>query len=1017
MGESDETSLKSQSFAPRAVVGGATLRFGRVVPGAGSAEDVILCSADDGKEFVVLASEWPRRSANITTRSSPSSQKIALFRSLFRGRPDAYASGYLRKDGHMGYGPACSNLWKTGLCDRRHVKCSECPNRSLHAPDDRTLIKHFVGADPRRRDVLGLYPMTQDSTCWLLVADFDGDGWQEAASAYRDACHHRGLFCAVERSRSGNGAHVWMFFQQEVPAVEARTLGTLLLDDARRHCSKIGFDSYDRLFPTQDTITSDGLGNLIALPLQGAAVREGNSVFVDDDFRPFDDQWAFLSSVERVPASTVHELAENYVAPETLGIGRNKSHWSSKKGMAVQHDAVTADFMGPQDGAVATYSEVTKAAAMPGRAPLQVDVTLDGMVQLRKNQLSQPMVADLSSLAAMANPEFLLKQRMHQKIYPKTTPRYLWFGEENDNELRLPRGCQSVAMSYLRECGCQVDVHDRRTLGRTIHASFVGTLRAGQSEAIGALAQYDDGMLVAPTGFGKTVIAADLIANKGVSTLVLVPSSSLLDQWRKSLGHFLRIDDEPPVLLTPTGRKKKNQPGKIGVIGGGKKLPSGIVDIALVSSLMQSGKVAGDRQVSNLVSRYGMVLVDEAQHVPASGLVEVLKHCKAKYVYGLTATPHRKDKLDRAIQMFLGPVRLTVKLDAKERAQLATRVLVSRFTGIRPPADVDPADWNGLLDVVCGSDQRNAQIADDAYASVAQGRYPLVLTRRVDHARTLAGLIQKRLNECYRPKKRIPAKGIPTGKSPVVITLVGSDDQKTRRERLSQIRNLPADQPACIVATDSYVGEGFDEPRLDTLLLAAPVAWEGLLTQLVGRIQREMPGKADVYVYDYVDELVPLFARQWHGRLKAYAKLGYVVRDVGSDAEPSHIVTAGPAATAVLQNDIQRAREKIVLFSAWVVPKAVAVMEPALCEALARGVEVLVVVPAKEGADGVQACLDRLEQMGCKVSRTPGKIVNAAVFDDELVWFGGIPPLAFAHSGDCSIRIVNRELAGELARE
>ncbi|MDD5799323.1 MAG: DEAD/DEAH box helicase family protein [Coriobacteriales bacterium] len=786
-----------------------------------------------------------------------------------------------------------------------------------------------------------------------------------------------------------------MFFQQEVPAAEARTLGTLLLDDARRHCSKIGFDSYDRLFPTQDSITSDGLGNLIALPLQGAAVREGNSVFVDDDFRPFDDQWAFLSSVERVPASTVHELAEGYIAP---AMGSGKLRWNSKKNV------------------VAADGAVTEAATVSNAASSQIDITLDGMVQLRKDQLSQPMVTDLSSLAAMANPEFFLKQRMHQRIYPKTTPRYLWFGEETDVVLRLPRGCQNAAMSYLRECGCKVDVHDKRTLGRTIHANFVGTLRAGQGEAAGALAQYDDGMLVAPTGFGKTVVAANLIANKGVSTLVLVPSSSLLDQWRESLEHFLQIHDDPPVLLTPTGRKKKNQPGQVGVIGGGKKLPSGIVDIALVSSLMQNGKVTGDRQVSDLVSRYGMVLVDEAQHVPASGLVEVLKRSNAKYVYGLTATPRRKDRLDRALQMFLGPVRMTVKPDAKERVQRAARVLVPRFTGIRPPADMDPADWNGLLDVICSSEQRNAQIADDAYAAVVQGRYPLVLTRRVDHARTLAELIQKRLNECPRPKKGALTKRIPMTESPTVITLVGSDGQKTRRERLDQIRNLPTNQPACIVATDSYVGEGFDEPRLDTLLLAAPVAWEGLLTQLVGRIQRQMPGKADVCVYDYIDELVPLFARQWHGRLKAYAKLGYVVRDAGSGAEPSHIVTAGPAATALLQSDIQRARAKIALFSAWVAPKAVDVVEPALREAVARGVEVSVVVPAKPGADGVQVCLDRLEQMGCRVTRTSGKVPSAAVFDAELVWFGGIPPLAFARSDDCSVRIVNRELAGELTR-
>ncbi|MFC2648084.1 MAG: hypothetical protein ACFNZW_09130 [Coriobacteriaceae bacterium] len=395
---------------------------------------------------------------------------MALFKSLFCGRPDAFATGYLRRDGRMGYSPACSNLWKPGLCDRRHVKCSECPNRNLHAIGDRTLIRHFVGSDLRRKDVLGLYPMTKDSTCWLLVTDFDDDGWQKAAGAYRDACRRRGLFCAVERSWSGCGAHVWLFFQAEVPAAKAHTLGTLLLDDARRNYSRIGLDSYDRLFPTQDTITSDGLGNLIALSLRGVAVREGNSVFVDDAFEPYDNQGVFLSTVKKVPAAVVHGLADGYVVP---GMGGGKSRWSSEKNAVIQNDLAT------QNGATVADSAAPETAATQCLTSLQVDVTLDGMVQLRKYQLSQPLLADLSQMAAMANFELFLKQRMHQRIYVKTTPHFLWFGEENDDALCLPRGCQGAAVPYLCECDCEVDLHDEWTFGRAIHSSFVGTLREG----------------------------------------------------------------------------------------------------------------------------------------------------------------------------------------------------------------------------------------------------------------------------------------------------------------------------------------------------------------------------------------------------------------------------------------------------------------------------------------------------------------------------------------------------------
>ena len=961
-------------FAEEVRIAGAILRFSRLIRGIGEARDVILCTTDDGQEVVALASEWPREDrgsvsrgqAEIVTRTSSDAQKIALYRSLFRGREDAYANGYLRKDGRMGYSPACLNAWKPGVCDRRHVKCDKCSNRSLHALSDGALKRHFKGLDPRNRDVLGLYPMTEVSTCWLLAADFDGDGWQEAACAYRDACRRRGLDCAVERSRSGHGAHVWLFFEEAIPAREARALGTLLLDDARRHCSKLGFGSYDRLFPTQDTISSDGLGNLIALPLQGAAVRKGNSVFVDDSFAPYADQWMFLSSVKKVPTAVARELVESGSAAP----------------------------VGPSD----------VDASMPSSVVLSVG----GMIALDKGALPQAAIADLSRLAAMANPEFFLKQRVHQKIYPAKTPRYLWFGEEDEAELRLPRGCLRDVVKYLNEHGVKTQIKDCRTEGRVLHARFSGSFRPGQREALNALAEHDEGILVAPTGFGKTVIAAGLIAEKGVNTLVLVPKSSLLEQWRDSLCKFLQIDEEAPTLLTPTGRKARHQPGKVGVIGGGKRLPSGLVDIALVPSLIEGGAIPGDRRVSELVSGYGMVLVDEAQHVPASGLVEVLKASRARYVFGLTATPKRKDKLERALQLFLGPVRMKVQGNGRAAAGGVRRVLVPRFTGVRISDEANVGDWNALLDLVCKHEERNALIVYDACAAALQGRYPIVLTRRVEHAKTLSSLIEKRLRHEWHMAS---IKGV---EEPSVVTLVGSDDAKAKRERLEQLCKLPPERIACIVATDSYVGEGFDEPRLDTLLLAAPVAWEGLLTQLVGRIQRDLPGKRSPQVYDYVDEMVPLLARQWHERLKAYARLGYVVEGSETDGAESHIVTAGPAAMELLRRDVESARSEITLVSAWTVPKAVGTIAPALLAAIGRGVRVAVVARTRDDAGDVDACLDELEAAGCKVRRGKGRVPNAAVFDGSLVWFGGIPPLAFAHADDCSVRIVNRELAVEL---
>ncbi len=959
-----------EKLAPSSCIAGRMFSFERIVPSAGNTGDMVLCRDTEGIEYAAALDEWragaavpPSCSAQVTHLSS-TREKIALFRSLFRGRESAYATGYMKKDGKIGYGPVCANLWKPGVCrkGRMNKACDGCPGRKLVPLDDKALIRHFRGKDARFRDVAGLYPMTEKSGCFLLVADFDDEGWQEAVSAYRTSCMSMGLSCSVERSRSGAGAHVWIFFEEELPAAKARQLGILILDDARRSCSHIGFASYDRLFPTQDTLSKDGLGNLIALPLQGAAVVQGNSVFVDESFCPYPDQWAYLSCVKQASAEDVEQLLQKQTESSRL----------------------------PSSGSISCGLPLS-GGSLSGK---EIEVHLKGMVEISRACLPQPVVADLERMAALANPEFFIKQRMHERIW--NTPRFLWFGAEDDKTVSLPRGCLAEAIGYLKLQGAKPVLVDERQKGRALHVCFRGELRPGQNEAFAALKEHEDGMLVAPTAFGKTVIASRLIAERGVSTLVLVPASPLLEQWKASLDAFLEIRDTPDVLLTPTGRKRKHQPDTVGLIGGGRLLPSGLVDIALVQSLTEKGEVKGDRQIRSLVRNYGMIVVDEAQHVPASSLIEVLKQSNATYLLGLTATPKRQDRLDKAITFFMGPVRYTASVKEQMAGQGMARRLVPRFTGVQPPERTAPADWQGILKYLGAHEGRNALIVDDVCKAAEAGRCPLVLTRLVDHAERLSDALEKRLGP----------------HSVRVFMLVGADDAKTRKRKLLELARLPQDAQFCIVATDKYLGEGFDEPRLDALFLAAPISWSGLVTQDVGRIHRTHEGKHEVEVHDYVDEAIPLCCRQWKSRLKTYAKLGYTLAEAHDGTPAGHIVQAAES-RKLMAEDIGAARSSLFIASGWLQKKACTALYPLLEDARHRGVKVSVQV-SEAAAESNGDILERFRTLGIGVICSSQKPAHALVCDGSLVWFGGISPLAFPEKDDCSIRLTNAELAAEL---
>ena len=753
----------------------------------------------------IALAPMPSRLAGPLTNGSPAAAKVSLFRALFRGRDDVFAVRWIGKDGKAGYSPAALKDWS-------QLDAKGRPSRTFLPLTDDDVVAHLTG-----RQTIGVYPLLSDETCWFLAADFDKTGWQDDARAFLGVCNEWGVAAAIERSRSGRGGHVWMFFAEAIPAVLAHKLGAAVLTRAMERRHQLGLDSYDRFFPNQDTMPRGGFGNLIALPLQHAPRQEGNSVFLDENFVPLDDQWAFLSGIARV----AREKVESVVAD------------AERAGGVIGLRLALTDESEGEDPWLRPPSRRKRDTPIEEPLPREVCVVRGDLVYVEKEGLPSAMLNRLLRLAAFQNPEFYRAQAMRLSTFGK--PRIIRCGEELERHIGLPRGCFSEVVELLKMHGVTARVQDERFDGRALDVSFRGELRDEQAVAAEALLAHDDGVLAATTAFGKTVIAAHCIARRGVNTLVLVHRRQLLDQWRERLSVFLGIDVKT-----------------IGVIAGGKKSPTGSVDIALLQSLNRKG------EVPNFVGDYGHVIIDECHHLSAFSFETVLRRVKARFVLGLTATPIRKDGHHPIIFMQCGPIRFRV--DARKHA--ATRpfdhVVIPCPTCFQiPPGAELPIQQ--LYAELTSNERRNVQIVRDVLAAVAEGRSPLVLTERKSHADTLADALR--------------------GKVAHVVVLKGGQDAKARATAASELAAIPPDAPRVIIATGRYIGEGFDDSRLDTLFLALPISWRGTLQQYVGRLHRLHTGKTEVRVHDYIDGAVPMLSRMFDKRRRGYEAVGYTIRD------------------------------------------------------------------------------------------------------------------------------------------
>jgi superfamily II DNA or RNA helicase len=738
--------------------------------------------------------------------SSPS-EKVKLYSTLFKGREDIYAARWESKNGKVGYSPVCTNEWRKGICDKPKVKCSECNSRVLRKFDDRIIGEHLSGSV-----IVGIYPLLKDETCNFLAVDFDKQNWNEDVKAFIETCREKNIPAAIERSRSGNGAHVWSFFEKTVKAYIARKVGSYLLTCTMEKRYELGLESYDRLFPNQDTMPRGGFGNLIALPLQKIPRERGNSVFIDDNFIPYEDQWYFLFNLKKMTSEEVEKIV-------------NTADNEAKDSVIVKEQIIIKKKLS---------DEKKETISIECELPEKVKILQESMIYIEKQVLPSKIINEIIRTAAFSNPEFYRAQALRLPTHNK--PRLINCSDINSEYIMVPRGCMEEVEGILQKYKIGIDIVDNRTIGNTIEVEFKGQLTEAQIDAAENIIAYENGVLCATTGFGKTVLAAWLIGERKVNTLILVHRRQLLEQWKERLAAFLNINIE-----------------SIGQIGGGKNSRTGIIDVGIMQSLYDN------RNVKEFVKDYGQVIIDECHHLAAFSFEQVMKTVKAKYICGLTATPIRKDGHHPIIMMQCGPIRNKVNSKDISKMNEIEHIVIKRNTQFKFCAyEESKTSINDIYRALIEDEPRNNMIFGDILNALEEGKSPILLTERRSHI------------DYFEEKFKGFVKNI--------VVLRGGMGKRQGEAVMKHLKNIPDNEERLIIASGKYVGEGFDDSRLDTLFLVMPISWKGTLQQYAGRLHRNHHNKQVVKIFDYVDNEIPMLNRMFEKRVKGYKNMGYDIK-------------------------------------------------------------------------------------------------------------------------------------------
>ncbi len=928
----------------------------------------------------------PNQGARIQAPVEITEKMAVMFYSRFWGRQDVYAKRNEKKDtGESSYFTQCHNFWKE-VCPKKHkqkINCKECKYQSYKQLTKDDILAHLRGRSYNASDVIGVYPLLADGTCRFLVYDFDNhekgaekkdfanedDAWIEEVEAMRKICVLNGIDPLVERSRSGRGAHIWIFFDKPIPATLVRKFGLALLEKGAEQVNLKSFKYYDRMLPAQDVLPEGGVGNLIALPLQGKALREGNSAFIDINWNAYPDQWEILWSKPK--------LSQEFIETKIR-------EWSS----IIEDLEVTED----DEDREKPWEKNRKFFSTDVEG--KIHLTLSNGIYVDNTNIRPALQNKIRRLAAISNPVYYKNQAIGTWNYD--TARWIYLGQDHlSGYIQIPRGLYGTLIHNIEQAKIPYEIEDERQSGRTIDVTFKGELREEQKMAMNEMLQFDNGILHAATAFGKTVVCSAIIAEKMVNTLIILESSALMEQWKEALEKFLDINEELPEYKTKTGRIKVRKE-VIGRLQGAHDSMTRIIDIAMAGSLCKKG------EFHSLLNQYGMVLVDECHHAASETISNVLREVKAKYVYGVTATPKRGDGLEKINYMLLGPIRYSYTAKEKAKAQGIAHLVYPRFTPIVVPRGVikEKMHPNEAYDIIRDNEMRDDLIVEDIKECVSLGRTPVVLSRYKEHSEKL-----------YEQLK---------GYADYVFLMTGNNSKKEHKKILEQLHQVEEKKSVILIATGSLIGEGFDYPRLDTLFMAMPVSFESIVTQYAGRLNRDYVGKENVIVYDYVDSHIPMFDNMYAKRLKAYKQIGYeVCSGLKSEKQKANAIFDGENYYEVYRKDLLQADKNIVISSPAISGTKVYELINLLRDKQIAGVEITIVTWEPDsygfGDAGFWMQLhEEMRQAGFYLKMVEDTCQHFAIIDQEIVWYGSMNLLAKSNIDDSMMRVQSKKIAMEL---
>jgi len=909
------------------------------------------------------------------------------FFSMFWGRQDVYAKRSVNKEtGKAAYYPQCNNFW-TNVCHKKikdGINCKNCKNRSYKTITKKDILNHLQGNAYNASDVIGVYPLLSNGTCRFMVFDFDNhdkdaeekdfansdDTWVEEVESMREICVLNGIEPLVERSRSGRGAHVWIFFDKPIAASFVRKFGFALLDKGAEQINLKSFKYYDRMLPAQDSLPEDSaVGNLIALPLQGKALQDGNSAFIDGNWNAYPNQWETLFNKPRLSQEFLEEKIKEW-SNIIDDIAANAAESDREKPWNRMQHFNKNDVEG------------------------KLHIILSNGIYVDNTNLKAAMQNRIRRMAAISNPVFYKNQAIGTSNYD--TARWIYLGKDHlSGYIQIPRGLQDELWENIKQADIDYEMEDERQQGRKINVDFKGELRPEQDKALKELIKYDNGILHAATAFGKTVVSSAIIAQKKINTLIILESSALIEQWKEALEKFLNINEGLPTYETKTGRVRKRK-SLIGTLQGAHDSMTGIIDIAMAGSLCKKGKY------HKMMNEYGLVLIDECHHSASETIANVLKEVKAKYVYGVTATPKRGDGLEKINYMLIGPIRYSYTAKEKAKEQGIQHLVYPRFTRTVPPRGVitDKMHPNEAYEIIHNNDVRDEQIIEDVKNCVAAGRTPVVLSRYKDHSEKFYERLKSYADH--------------------VFLMTGNNSKKEHRKILEQMHQVDKNESLILIATGSLVGEGFDFPRLDTLFMATPVSFRGVVEQYAGRLNRDYAGKENVIIYDYVDNHIPMFNNMYMKRLKAYKQIGYEFGDgLQTVKQTVNAIYDGNNYSENYHKDLLDSNKNIIISSPVISGSKVYELINMLKEKQMSGVQVTIVTwtPDSYGFGDAAYWMQLHEDMrraGFYIRTVEEYCDRFAVIDQEVVWYGNINLLAKDKVDDSIMRVRSKGIAGEL---